>query len=148
MTDVVGVLGRYHNDSVGGVVTLPWYKVHGANIGPIWGRQDPGGPHVGPMNFVIWVCHGEKLSSCTKGYRNNAALIVMPKNQVFFEAPLNNAWWCHGMETFFALMFVCGRNSPVNLGFLSLRVSSMGFDEFLDVNLNEMLNKQSRYRWF
>ena len=29
-------------------------KVHGANMGPIWGRQDPGGPHVGPMNFVIW----------------------------------------------------------------------------------------------
>ena len=25
-------------------------KVHGANMGPIWGRQDPGGPHVGPMN--------------------------------------------------------------------------------------------------
>ena len=21
---------------------------------PIWGRQDPGEPHVGPMNFVIW----------------------------------------------------------------------------------------------
>ena len=30
-------------------------KVHGANMGAIWGRQDPGGPHVGPMNFVIWV---------------------------------------------------------------------------------------------
>ena len=28
-------------------------KVHGANMGPIWGRQDPGGPHVCPMNFVI-----------------------------------------------------------------------------------------------
>ena len=24
-------------------------------MGPIWGQQDPGGPHVGPMNFVIWV---------------------------------------------------------------------------------------------
>ena len=24
-------------------------------MGPIWGRQDPGGPHVDPMNFVIWV---------------------------------------------------------------------------------------------
>ena len=29
-------------------------KVHGPNIGPIWGQQDPGGPHVGPMDFVIW----------------------------------------------------------------------------------------------
>ena len=29
-------------------------KVHGANMGPIWDRQDPGGPHVGPMDFAIW----------------------------------------------------------------------------------------------
>ena len=29
-------------------------KVYGANMGPIWGRQDPGGPHIGPMNFSIW----------------------------------------------------------------------------------------------
>ena len=33
----------------------PDSKVHGANIGPIWGRQDPGGPHVGPMNLAIWL---------------------------------------------------------------------------------------------
>ena len=32
----------------------PDNKVHGANMGPIWGRQDPGGPHVDPMNFAIW----------------------------------------------------------------------------------------------
>ena len=34
---------------------IPDSKVHGENMGPIWGRQDPGGPHVGPMNFAIWV---------------------------------------------------------------------------------------------
>ena len=33
----------------------PHSKVHGTNMGPIWGWQDPGGPHVGPMNFAIWV---------------------------------------------------------------------------------------------
>ena len=33
----------------------PNSKVHGADMGPIWGRQDPGGPHVGSMNFAIWV---------------------------------------------------------------------------------------------
>ena len=33
---------------------IPDSMVHGANMGPIWGRQDPGGPHVGPMNFAIW----------------------------------------------------------------------------------------------
>ena len=31
----------------------PDSKVHGANMWPIWGRQDPGGPHVGPMNSAL-----------------------------------------------------------------------------------------------
>ena len=43
----------------------PDSKVDGANMGPIWGRQDPGGPHVGPMNFAIWgyihVSHSNQL---------------------------------------------------------------------------------------
>ena len=33
---------------------FPDSKVHGANMGPIWDWQDPGGPHVGYMNFAIW----------------------------------------------------------------------------------------------
>ena len=50
--------------------------VHGANMGPTWGgqdpggphvgpmnRQDPGGPHVGPINFAIWVIDNHKLNS-------------------------------------------------------------------------------------
>ena len=36
------------------VCLIPDSKVYGANMEPIWGRQDPGGPHVGPMNFAIW----------------------------------------------------------------------------------------------
>ena len=42
---LAGEVYRYYPDS----------KVHGANMGPIWGRQDPGGTHFGPMNLVIWV---------------------------------------------------------------------------------------------
>ena len=38
----------------GFVKTFPDSKVHRANMGPIWGRQDPGGPHVGPMNLAVW----------------------------------------------------------------------------------------------
>ena len=34
--------------------SVPDSKVHGANMGPIWDREDPGGPHVGPLNFAIW----------------------------------------------------------------------------------------------
>ena len=33
---------------------IPDSKVHGANMGPIWGREGPGGPHVDPMNLAIW----------------------------------------------------------------------------------------------
>ena len=31
----------------------PDSKVHEAYMGPSWGWQDPGGPHVGPVNFAI-----------------------------------------------------------------------------------------------
>ena len=34
--------------------TNPDSKVRGAKMGPIWGRQAPGGPHVGPVNLAIW----------------------------------------------------------------------------------------------
>ena len=37
----------------GPMLAHPDSKFHGANMGPIWGRQDPGGFHVGPMNFAI-----------------------------------------------------------------------------------------------
>ena len=47
-TNVLHTDRSIHNDQ------NPDSKVHGANMGPIWGWQDPGGPHVGHMNFVIW----------------------------------------------------------------------------------------------
>ena len=45
------------------VLTLipPDSKVHGATMGPISGRQDQGGPHVGPMNFAIWASMDENI---------------------------------------------------------------------------------------
>ena len=42
-------------DPVRHLQLYPDSKFHGANMGPIWGRQDPDGPHVGAMNFAIWV---------------------------------------------------------------------------------------------
>ena len=49
----------------------PDSKVHGAYIETTWGRQDPGGPHVGPMNFAIWVGVAFKLENKpTCGWRN------------------------------------------------------------------------------
>ena len=45
---------------------LPDSKVHGANMGPIWGWHDPGGPHVVPMNFAICVMPKSQLISVNK----------------------------------------------------------------------------------
>ena len=50
-------------------------------MGPIWGRQDPGGPNVDPMNFAIWVflvMHGNYYMLCgvfmyeNKPFNNNS----------------------------------------------------------------------------
>ena len=47
-----------HTQLINPSVTCPDNKVLGANMWPIWARQDPGGPHVGPMSFAIWVGNG------------------------------------------------------------------------------------------
>ena len=36
------------------LITRADSKIHGGNMGPTWGRQDPGGSHVGHTNLVIW----------------------------------------------------------------------------------------------
>ena len=41
----------------------PDSKIHVANVGPTWGRQDPGGPHVGHTNLAIWDRLGESVNS-------------------------------------------------------------------------------------
>ena len=35
-------------------MNIPDSKDYEASMGPAWGGQDPGGPHVGPMNLIIW----------------------------------------------------------------------------------------------
>ena len=54
-------------------------KVHWANVGPTWGRQDPGGLHVGPMNFNIWVGSvGDEDSNTVEASRKAIAPRVSP----------------------------------------------------------------------
>ena len=38
-------------------IIYPESKIHGANVGHTWGRQDPGGPHIDYMNLVIRVSY-------------------------------------------------------------------------------------------
>ena len=52
----------------------PDSKVHGANMGPIWGRQDPGGPHVGPLNLAIWARYIDGLVQDCSNYGVTAVL--------------------------------------------------------------------------
>ena len=43
----------------------PDSKVHGANMGPTWGRQDPGGTYVGHVNLAIWGLFARGIVSLT-----------------------------------------------------------------------------------
>ena len=62
-------------------------KVHGINMEPIWGRQDPGGPRVGPMNFGIWGSKGGYRSQpIWKKYK--AIAICYFKLTCFINCPL------------------------------------------------------------
>ena len=71
---------RWHQD-------IPDSKVHGAYMGPIRGRQDPGGPHM----LAPW--------SLLSG--------ILPEKV---------AWWRHGMETLSALLALCDGNPSVTGG--------------------------------
>ena len=57
--DLATPISQYHDNAVSIIITKNFLdsKVHGDNMGPIWGPQDPSGPHVGPMDFAIWDCN-------------------------------------------------------------------------------------------
>ena len=59
---------EYNKNSIKLTAFTPDSKVHGANMGPIWGPQDPGGPHVGPMNYILSClgCQHDSLFQFTK----------------------------------------------------------------------------------
>ena len=61
-------------------MNFPDSKVRGANMGPIWGRQDPGGPHVGPMDLVIW------------GGCKHEALLLIASNDIDDYNKMDNVW--------------------------------------------------------
>ena len=71
------------NDSM----SSPDSKVHGANMGPIWGRQDPGEPHVGPMNFAIW----DLFSHSPRGYFTGSGTIAPMPVKWHWETKVD---WC------------------------------------------------------
>ena len=71
--------------------SLPDSKVHEANMGPTWGRQDPGRPHVGPMNLAIWAGTG------------GAHWYKTPTNVVLPDVTATQMDYCLKMEQFKAI---------------------------------------------
>ena len=70
-------------------IGIPVSKVHGANMGSMWGLQNPGGPHGGPANFAIWDAFR------IIGFAGNKLPVI--RSFVFFFANLfvwsnSNAW--------------------------------------------------------
>ena len=94
-------------------------------MGPIWGRQDPGGPHVGPMNFAIWDWVG---GLC---YKLLASTIIREiPGRTWTEISLSwemqlIPWWRHQMGTVSAILALCERNPPVTVGFLLTKASDV-----------------------
>ena len=79
----------------------PDSKVHGANMGPIWGWQDPGWPHVGHMNFVIWegfmfifVSLSKLLNKQDSGWNDltYCSYLVTLMDLVLLRMELHNVW--------------------------------------------------------
>ena len=72
-------------------------------MGPIWDRQGPGGPHVGPMNFAIWYFRvtgpswrefaGEIHRSQVDYPQQSASNYLCNFHiDIFFAASLNSCW--------------------------------------------------------
>ena len=58
------------------------------------------------------------------------------------------SWWRHQMETFSALLALCGGNSTVPSEFPAQRPVTQSVDVFFDLRLIKRLSKHSRCWWF
>ena len=77
----------------------PDSKIHGANMGPTCGRQDPDGPHVGPINLAIrgniLQTMGKRVTRCYLNVlRNNFTDVLLPVGTI--SAIHNVAQWREG----------------------------------------------------
>ena len=79
----------------------PGSKIQGTNVGPTWGRQNLGGPHVGHPNRVIWAPkrHTSQFQDCGSDRKIN---YIKWKSNIFAT--------CFFYYTqFFKLLNVCTR---------------------------------------
>ena len=57
-------------------------------------------------------------------------------------------WWRHEMETFSALLAICGENSPIPDEFPAQKPVTRSFGVFFDLHPNKRLSKQWWGWWF
>ena len=62
-------------------------------MGPIWGRQDPGGPHVGPLNFAIWDLFQDGTNSWSVVSISDISNILLLYNHVSKQVPQDTFGW-------------------------------------------------------
>ena len=68
----------------------PESKVHGANMGPTWVLSALVGPHVGPVNFAIWIVWNNEIRRhhdgvCVWKIRHYWSVLEISRhNRVFF----------------------------------------------------------------
>ena len=74
---------------------LPDSNVRGANMELVWGRQDPGGPHVGPMNFAIWAALLNKTNGAAGVWWFGVEYTVMAGMDLscWIAHPMSNITW-------------------------------------------------------
>ena len=73
-------------------------KVHVANMGPMWGPQDPGGPQVGQVNLAIWKSYADVLwhmDYVTRSYYDWTRTCVPKKFIEFCRLILRKFCWIH-----------------------------------------------------
>ena len=54
-----------------------WIQMHTLIVkfmATTWGRQDPGGPHVGPLNFAIWVVYWQLIDTNTTSLKSPSGI--------------------------------------------------------------------------
>ena len=75
-------------------------------MGPLWGQQDPGGPHVGSMNLAIWV----SSINCSNSVHMWLSWCVAPTSQCVFVIKkliwYHDRFWEKSMEGIFMYMFI------------------------------------------
>ena len=71
----------------------PDSKIHGANVGPTWGRQNPGGPHVSHTDLAIWWQFHRNIHNFQKKELDTISHIILPE-KLYIYGPRRQTIWC------------------------------------------------------